>query len=395
MSPSGIRVLYVVDSLVGGGAETSLQALVPACAARGVDIEIAYLKERPGLHDEFSRTGARLVSLDGPGGRPGWISRTARVLRQRRPDLVHTTLFEADIAGRCAAALCRIPVVTSLVNEQYGAAQLADPRLKAWKVRAAQVVDAATARRVVRFHALTEHVADTMARRLAVLRDRIDVIGRGRDPEALGARSVERRKEARARLGVAADAPLILAAARQEYQKGLDILLEALPPVLERLPSTRLVVAGREGNASPTLRAVRDRLGLSERALFVGARKDVPDLMCAADVFVLPSRWEGLGSVLLEAMALGAPIVASDLPAVRELLDDGVHARLAAPGDPGALARALIAAVEHPRDSSAMAAAALERFLSNYTIDVIAERMTAFYERALAGSRARIPVTPS
>src|SRR5256885_15159329 len=114
-----MRVLYVIDSLGPGGAEASLVALARLYPARGVELEVAYLQDRPGLQEALAATGARLTPLAGPGGRHGWVRRAAALARDRRPDLVHTTLFEADIAGRLAGASARVPIVSSIVNVGY------------------------------------------------------------------------------------------------------------------------------------------------------------------------------------------------------------------------------------------------------------------------------------
>ena len=111
------------------------------------------------------------------------------------------------------------------------------------------------------------------------------------------------------------------------------------------------------------------------------------ELLCAADVFVVPSRWEGFGSVLLEAMALEAPIVASDLPAVREVVGDDA-ALLVPPDRPDALAAAVAAVLADPAGAARRAARARERFLATFTIDRVADGMAGFYGRALAGRPA-------
>ena len=139
------------------------------------------------------------------GRRPQQVRDLHRLLRQRRPDLVHTTLAGANAVGRAAATLARVPVVTSLVNVSYGPEYLNDPQLKAWKVRALHGYDAATAWRVRRFHALTPHVAEVMARRLLVPRSRIDVIPRGRDRKLLGQLTPQRRSAVRQKLGLDRD----------------------------------------------------------------------------------------------------------------------------------------------------------------------------------------------
>lgn len=378
-----MHVLYLIDSLVPAGAERSLLAMAPEYARLGVRLDVAYLHERPGLQAALAATGARVELVPGQG-RLDRLRHIRRLLKSRGPDLLHTTLFESDVLGRSAALRTGVPSVTSLVSDSYGPGHVGDPRLRPWKVRGAQLLDAATARQASRFHAITEHVAAVCSARLRIPRPRIDVIPRGRDPHALGARTEERRQMARARLGVDPGQPLLVAVARQEHQKGLDRLVDALLPVGAAHPDVRLVVAGREGNQSSQLRAQVARLGLESAVSFLGVRDDVPDLLCAADVFVLPSRWEGLGGVVLEAMALEAPIVASDLPAVREIVEDGVTASLVDATDTGALAGAVVAVLDDAAGAAARAAAARVRFLERYTVDQVAAAMVRFYQRALA-----------
>jgi glycosyltransferase involved in cell wall biosynthesis len=381
--------LYLIDSLAGGGAERSLAALSPHLAPRGVQLEVAYLHERQGVQGAFEAAGVRLHPLGGSAGRFDLVRRTRRLVGDVRPDLVHTTLFEADVSGRIAGALARVPVVSSLVNVAYSDTQLKDPRLRPWKVRAAQVVDGATARLVARFHAISGHVASEMCRRLWIPRARVEVVPRGRDASSLGVRSDARRTAARRDLGLDDAEPMLLAAARQEFQKGLDVLLHALPEVLGRIPRARLLVAGREGNETSTLQALVDRLGLAARVSFLGARSDVAELMCAADAFVFPSRWEGLGSVLLEAMALEVPIVASDLPPVREVLGGDRGALLVPSDDPAALSDALVRALADQAATAERVGYSRGRFVERYTIERVADATVAFYEHALGDGRKR------
>lgn len=379
-----VHVLHVIDSVDrAGGAEQALAVTAAHLIRRGVVLDVAYLLDMDGFQPELDAAGAALFGVH-RGSRAGSTAGLRRVIRDRRPDLVHTTLFEADVAGRAAAASCRVPVVSSLVNSAYGPEQFASPTLRPWKLRAAQGLDAATARTVRRFHALTEHVADVMARRLVVRRDRIDVVPRGRDPERLaGAR--KRRDEIRTELGLAADTPVVLAAARQEFQKGLDVLLEAFGVVRMTVPEAVLVLAGPPGKETERLRTAAEAVGGDESVRFLGERRDVPELMGAADVFVLASRWEGLGSVVIEAMGCGTPVVTTDLPPVREIVGSEACAALVPPEDAFALAAALTEALTDRAAAEARAEAALSRFRDTFTVDRVCDRMVAFYERALAG----------
>lgn len=384
-----MRVLYVIDSLVGGGAESSLAEVAPFLRDLEIELHIGYLHERPGLHDRLRAGGATLHPLSGSGGRLGWIRRTRSAVRELRPDLVHTTLFEADVAGRIAAWSTRTPVVSSLVNAAYGPEHYNDPQIRRSRMAAAQAVDIATARVVDRFHAITDYVADIMAARLHISRRKVEVVPRGRDPRRLGTRSRERTARARSSLGLDAGDVLILAVARQEHQKGLDILLEAFARVRAHNPNALLVIAGREGNQTRTLLDLQARLGLLDAARFLGARTDVFDLMSAADVFVCPSRWEGLGSVLLEAMALEAPIVASDLPPIREVVSEPDTAILVPPESPHELHEAIERVIVAHDEAAVRARAARRRFEEVFNIERIARQTVGFYERSLTSRTYR------
>jgi len=386
-----MHVLYLIDSLVPGGAEQSLASLAPHYRAAGLRLDVAYLHDRPGLQASLQAAGAELYCLGSGRDRLRSIRLARLLIRKRSPDLIHTTLFEADVAGRAAGMLSRVPVVSSLVNVEYGPEQRADPRLRRWKLRAAQTVDAATARAVRRFHAVSRYVADVMARRLLVPRDRIDVVPRGRDAERLGRRMPERRAAAREALGVVSETPLVLAVARHEYQKGLDVLIEAFPRVLRGVPEARLLVAGRDGGHTPALSEAIERHRMNDAAILLGARDDVPDLLCAADVFVAPSRWEGLPGSVLEAMALEAPIVASDIPTVLEAVGEDSAALLVPAGDPDALADAITTALLDRSAAAERARRARARFLERFTLEAVAAGMLSFYERALTPTRFRIP----
>jgi glycosyltransferase involved in cell wall biosynthesis len=378
-----LHVLYAIDSLDRpGGAEQALAAMAPHLVASGVTLDIAYLTERPGFQDDLRKAGAQVYPVLEPGRLPR-ARALAGLIRDRRPDLVHTTLYEADLAGRWAAAATRTRVVSSLVNVAYGQEHRDAPGLSARKVRAAQAADAASCRTVHRFHALTDYVAGIMARRLLIRRSRIDVVPRGRDLAVLGERTPERRLRVRQGLGLADDVPMVVAAARHEYQKGLDTLVGAFAAIRRAHPRAQLVVAGREGTATDLIRCRAREGGVTDCVHLLGSRTDVPDLIAAADVFVAPSRWEGLGSAVLEAMGIGTPVVAGDVAAIRETIT-GEGALLVPVSDPTALARAVVDVLDDPTAAASRAEVASSRFRSRNTIQRVNEAMLAFYERALA-----------
>jgi glycosyltransferase involved in cell wall biosynthesis len=382
-----VRVVYLLPSLDGsGGAEQAVAALAGPLRARGVDLTVLVFagrgaQGRASLTPVVESAGAVVGELSA-ASTAGRMRELARELRRSRPDLLHTTLFDADVVGRVTGRLVGTPVVSSLVNVAYGPEQKANPALTPWKVDAARWVERLTAVPVRRFHALTPYVASVMGPRLGIPADRIDVIPRGRDPEQLGAASPQRRDRVRRGLGIDDDRPVVVAAARHEYQKGLDVLVAAWPKVRAAHPTATLLIGGRDGNESARLTAQVARVacgGIEQ----VGPRDDVPDLLVAADVFVVPSRWEGFGSILVEAMALGSNLVATDVEPIPDVVGPD-WARLVGPERPDELAAAIVAALDQPADERARRqAAARRRFDGEFHIDVVADRTLAFYERAL------------
>lgn len=379
-SSNGMRLLYVIDSLAGGGAETSLAAMAGPLVAAGVELHVAPLLHRDGVGSLLVDNGATLHSALG-ARRAAAVGPLARLTRDVGADLVHTTLFEADIAGRPAARLAGRPVVSSIVNSGHAVAGADARRLRAV---AARVLDMATARLVTRFHAVSESAARDGARFLRVRRDRVDVVHRGRDAASLGVRSPDRTAATRAGLGLPPEALLVVAAGRHVRDKGFDRLMRAWPAVVADIPAARLVIAGAEGGESGSLARLAAEAGLSGD-VFLGHRSDVPDLLAAANAFVAPSRREGLPGSVLEAMALGAPVIASDIEPMREAVGDGGGIFVVG-NAPGALANAIIAVLRRPDEAASRAERARQRFEAHFTLDRAAEGMLAFYERAVGGA---------
>jgi glycosyltransferase involved in cell wall biosynthesis len=378
-----VRVLYVIDSLRRSGAELSLASVAEPLIAQGIELEVAHLHDRAGVGPELVRAGATLHSLAGAGGRAGWVRRCRHLVRDLGPDLVHTTLFEADQVGRIAARSCGVPVVSSLVGIRYGDEHRSNPAVRLSRLRAAQAVDVLSARLVRRFHAVSAAVAEVMGPRLRIAPDKIEVVHRGRDPELLGVRSHERRTRARSRLGVSATQPLVLSVARHEHVKGLDVLIAAAALLRDRTPDVAVLVAGPEAAATPVLRHLIEHDALDGTVRLLGVRDDISDLMCAADVVVVPSRSEGFPNVVVEAMALEAPLVASDLDSVREILGPTDEVRLVRAGQVDDLASALAAVLDHRPETGALR----RRYLERFTVSSSARAMVGFYERALSAAR--------
>ncbi len=145
------------------------------------------------------------------------------------------------------------------------------------------------------------------------------------------------------------------------------------------------MIAGREGHASAALGDQIARLGLDDRVRLLGHRPDVAEVLSAADLFVFPSVYEGLGGALIEALALGLPIVASDLPALREVVRPGENADLVSPTDSAALAAAVVALLDDPARRQAYGARSRQLFEDGFDADRAADDVVTL----LAGSPGR------
>ena len=335
-----LKIVFIIDSLGSGGAERSLVELLAHIRDLGADAAVVTFRTaRVGFEEEAKAAGIRLIRIE----ETSFLARVRglrNAIRTEAPDLVHTTLFNSDIAGRLATTGSSVKVSTSLVNTSYDPARYADPSITRWKLEAARHVDGWTARHLCdHFHAITEAVKDSSVEALKIDPDKIVVINRGRDSSRLGEPSEERRTAVRHRLGLDPDQPVLLNIGRHEYQKGQRNLIEAVGELVRDYPDLVLLIAGREGNVTAQLRSTIAHLGLEDNVVLLGHRKDVGDLLTAADVFVFPSVYEGLGGALLEAMMMRVPVVASDIPTFREVL--GANYPLLSPTHPDSLAMAL------------------------------------------------------
>lgn len=386
-----MRVMFVIDSLGASGAEHSTGAMLPILRARGHHVSASTFYDAGFGDEERLRTEGFDVRPLRAHGFVGRVRELRRRIRAERPDLIHTALFAGDIVGRLAAWRTGTRVVSSLVNTTYDSSRASDPNLRRWKLLLVRLIDAVTARLFVdRFHAVSEGVADVNARDLHFPLDRICVVHRGRSRDRLGSWSSDRRSEVRTRLGVSANDPLVVAVGRQEHQKAHVDLIAAVDQLVRIVPDVKVLIAGREGNASQAIAAALDSHPTAAAAIeLLGHRHDVPDLLCAADVLVIPSLYEGTAGVAIEAMALRCPVVCTDLSGVRGVLAHESNALLVPVSDATAMATALARVLADQELASRLREAGLQDFEQRFTIDVAATNMEQFYADVIAHGRKK------
>jgi glycosyltransferase involved in cell wall biosynthesis len=186
----------------------------------------------------------------------------------------------------------------------------------------------------------------------------------------------------RGELGIGRDDFVVGNVGRLALQKGQRHLVAAMPALLEQVPHTHLLIAGA-GDLEDYLRDLALEFGVAERVHVLGARKDVPALMHAIDVFAMPSIWEGFGIVLLEAMAAGRPIVASRVATIPEVVVDGETGVLVPPGAPSALAQALGTLARDAARAKRMGEAGRERLRRQFSIEKMVGDTETLYRELL------------
>ena len=252
----------------------------------------------------------------------GAAGKLKRAFLERGADLVHLHTGRANWLGGLGAWRAGLPALTTRRMDHPVKRHLVNRLVYGRFVRHAVGIAPA----------VTEHL-----RQAGVPEEKLSTIWSAVDPEALRPR--EGRAAMRRALGVDEETILVLSSAHLSRRKGLDVALEALARV-DHTPRWRLLVAG-DGPELPTLQSQATALGLEHRVRFLGRRDDVPDLLAAADVFLLPSRSEGLGIAALEAMAAGRPVVASEVGGLAQAVVSERTGLLVPPEDPAALAAAL------------------------------------------------------
>ncbi len=212
---------------------------------------------------------------------------------------------------------------------------------------------------------------------------RTDVIPSGVDTDVFRPRA-DFRAVARARIGVDPAHPVIGTVGRLERRKGTDVLVAAAAELVKKgLPDLRVVVVG-DGPLRDELPLLAARLGIADRVHMLGDRSDVPEMLAALDVFVLPSRSEGMSNALLEAMASALPVVATAVGGNPEAVSAETTGMLIPPDDPTTMADAVLRLVTSPALASELGRAARRRVEERYGAQAMVRRLEAVYDAVAA-----------
>ncbi len=361
-----IRVALCITELDVGGAERALVELATRLDPARVAPVVYCLQPRP-ESDEASCVPpleAAGIAVHCLGARrtwqiPGALRRLKRLLVDEKPDLVQTFLFHANIAGRIAARRAGVRRVVSgiRVAEQHS-------RWHLW-------IDRLTAGLVDRHVCVSQAVARFSAERARLPADRLVVIPNGIDADRYPAECPADLDSC----GLRAGRRVVTYVGRLDRQKGVRWLLETAPLWLERVPDCDLLLVGKGPEQGALDIECRER-GISDRVQLAGWRTDVPEILAASDLLVLPSIWEGMPNVVLQAMASRLPVLATDVEGVRELLGPAADAQVVRYGDTQTFAEKLVALMSDRALASELGRQNRRRVASEFTLD----RMVAAYQ---------------
>jgi glycosyltransferase involved in cell wall biosynthesis len=360
---SKIRVMQIIEDLHVGGLERVVVTICKTIDRDRFEPSVLVLRGSGPLASELDQIGVEVVDI---GGKPGTgdyfaFRKVAREARKRRIDVFHTHNSLALFDGFAAA---RMTGVRGHVHTDH-ARNFPDKRRY-------MIAEHITSYFLDQIVAVSDHTKENLVNYEKISPSKIIVIVNGID----GGRFEQPIDVAKKRreLGVTSG-PVIGLAARLTEQKGVIYLLQAVVELRKQFPGLQVVIAG-SGDQEENLKRTAGELGVESNVRFLGVRLDIPELVRAFDVYVIPSIWEGLPMALLEAFAAGCPVVAADVGGVGKVIRHRHNGSLVPARDPQALARELAEVLAHPELQQKYGVEGRRTFEEHYS----AEAMTRRYE---------------
>jgi len=377
------RVAYYTDARGWGGAEVYLTDLTTRIGAYGYEPHV-FCSRRPGTRgwlDDLEARGVPVTLFRATGDLdPRGFFDGLRLLRGH--DVVHINRPHPRtcLPGMAAARLVGAPVV---VTEHLAELPVSHyPGGAAFLMFLIRAVNAGVDRTI----AVSELSRRALERHYGIPRERLVAIRNGIDLSAFAAPAdVGAVRES---LGLGSDDVVAVHVGAMVERKGHSVALHAMPAILEREPRLRYVFLG-EGVLEERLRREADGLGVSDFVVFAGFRRDVAEVLAASDLLILPSDVECLPLVILEAMASGLPVVASDVGGVSEAVVDGVTGRLIGPRDPSGLAAAVLDVLASGGRRGEMGEAGRRRARDEFDINACVAAVAATYDSVLGVTESR------
>lgn len=377
--PPPPKTLLLTDADVFAGTERHMLDLAHALAASEVQVRIACPTPSP-LAQRSEKQGVGVISMPKRGLIDfAAVKQMASLLRAGELDIIHAHNGRTHLAA--AMAISRAGRGACIATQHFlSPSRVSRKGPKAWL---SSLAHGWVTRKTAKFIAISQAVKNEAVAREPATDARIHVVLNGiRPPDAS---TLQSSAAVRASLQLSADAPIVFCAARLQKEKDIQTLVAAMEAVAAANPAVRCFIAGEGEEKAALEQRVRER-GLENHVRLLGFRNDVLDLMQAADVFVLPSAAEPFGLVILEAMSLGKPVIATRAGGPCEIVEHEATGLLATPRDSADLAAAILRLMNDAALRRQFGAAGRQRFERHFTAQRMAAETLAVYHAAMERS---------
>ncbi len=367
-----MKILKIIGDLRIGGAERIAVDLAKGLKNKGHQVMVCSLTKGGPLEKELRQEGVETIVLSNLPLRGKYtfyfVFRLWRLMRKQKFDIVHTHVFMSNFWGRIAGCLSGVKVIISTEHNQ-----------DLWKKRRHIFADKILSLCTHKIIAVSGAVESFVVKKEKINAKRLTLIHNAVDTKKFMPCDVSSLKK---ELNIPAGAVIIGTVSRLIPQKGQRYFLQAARVISKNNQNVRFLIIG-DGQLKNDLRALSERLMLSDKVIFTGFRPDIIGLLTLLDIFVLPSLWEGFGLALLEAMALAKPVVATDVGGIPEIIENGKTGILVKPKDPEALARAILKLINDNLYARGLGLNARKTVQERFSLNTMIDKVEAVYRSFL------------
>jgi len=364
-----INILHIYQNSKIGGVQQQLLSLLKAYSRERFNPIFCCLGPKEEIGKEIEETKIEFIPLNKLRYNRfslGIVLELYRLMKKKQIHVVRTHRYRSNLYGRLAAFLAGVPVIIASVHDNYRT----DKRPKR------RIMNRILSKITDKIVAVSEDVKEDIIRYDSIDPSKIEVIPNGIDVERFNPEknTTDIRKE----FSLEDDDIVIGFIGRIVPAKGLEYLLNALPYLKEEFKSIKLLIVG-EGSLVEKLKESAKKNNIFDNILFTGRRRDIPEILASINIFVMPSIAEGLPNALLEAMAMGKPIVTTEVGGIPEIVKNGFNGLLVPPRDTLSLSKAIKELISNDRLAAKLGQAARDLVHDNLSIKAIAQKWQSLY----------------
>ncbi len=366
--PKRIKILQITHDLAIGGLQKVVVNICRAIDRDKFDVSVLCLRDIGAFAPELESLGIRVLYIPQKENGTDYFSflKVARILKEEKFDVIHTHNTQPFIDGTIGAILAG---VKTIIHTDH-AREFPDKR----RYMFAEWLMSKFAYKVV---GVSEHTSSNLIKYEKISSKKVITIPNGVDGSVYNVNvdKVKKKKE----IGIEGNGPVIGLGVRLAKQKGINYLLQAMPEIINNYPNITLVIAG-SGENENELKNEAVNLGIKENTIFAGPRLDMPELLKIFDLYILPSLWEGLPMVLIESMAAGCPVVATNVGGNYMAIEHGKNGSLIEPKNPALLSSEIIKLLQDNELRERYVRNGYETFKTKFSVKIMTEKYQNLYQ---------------